>query len=642
MFPFRLALSIALVTLVCVSLIVSARAGQTEFRGVRLLPQADVTAVQADSVADAVAAVNTRFCQRSANYTSFADPADATVRYLVQAGFRHIRDGGIMCEGDRAFQTFSDGLFHSHGIDMLSDIEPCASDAQIRRLFVEYPSTRAVEGPNEYDNSKPIQFAISALPSSTQRIRVSAETRYSFTIGQSYQFGEGPSQEPVKVLGCPDARWIALESPLRYAHAAGSATSLAETVPAGSTSFDVRDATSIHGGDWVSLDCTGHSLKREALQVDRVEGSNVSIQSPTRSAHNRGAPVARSCLVNDKSYVSDLLLLYRRMASIIKADPKTASIPILADSQAQQADNDAFAGSGIDRFEDIGNVHDYPLQRNPGGEDGTGTKGFGGEFVGCGPYGAYWYNMCAQSLQFKFTENRRSVKPVWTTEVSYNVAPVGGPWNSLQHPIPDDVAVKYLPRLELYYLGNAHARVYWFELVDSASGCGNVFGQFGLVRRDCASGSLTPKPEYYALADMISLFGDPGCRVPTCSFRPGSLKVSTAATDPSLQFHLSEKHDGTYLLAFWLERPGYDADSTQPCRQDLSCYVRVSPVKTTFAITGGGSFGHPSLRTFETQPSAPRFGHLTPPMPTSIDASGQWTGNATDTVQILSWRGTPR
>ena len=329
------------------------------------------------------------------------------------------------------------------------------------------------------------------------------------------------------------------------------------------------------------------------------------------------------------------------MASVLHGDPKTATIPILADSQAAQADNAAFSGSGIEEFEDVGNLHDYPGQRNPGGADGDGTRGYGDIVADCGPYGAYWYNMCTESLQFKFSDNRRIVKPVWTTEVSYNVAPVGGPWNASQHPIPDDVGVKYLPRLELFYLRNAHARVYWFELVDSASGCGNEFAQFGLVRRDCRGGGVeTPKPEYYALADMIKLFSDAGCRYPSCSFRTGNAVVTASGGDQSFQYHLFEKKDGTYLLAFWLERPDYNASSMDPCRLNLSCYTRVPPANVTMSIKGSVGFEHPTLQTFDTRAGSPRFGHLTAPIPASISASGTWSGSATDTVQILSWRST--
>ena len=141
---------------------------------------------------------------------------------------------------------------------------------------------------------------------------------------------------------------------------------------------------------------------------------------------------------------------------------------------------------------------------------------------------------------------------------------------------------------------------------------------------------------------MIKLFSDAECRYPACSFQTGHVTVTTPANDRSLQYHLFEKRDGTYLLAFWLERPGYDASSMLNCRLDLSCYIPVAPEPVSFALEGGGSFGSPMLRTFETRPGAERFGHMTDPVRTSISHSGTWNGLATDTVAILSWRSTGR
>lgn len=620
----------------------AAQSSPNEFRGVRILPEAVARASAADAFADGIAAVNTRFCQRSPGYQSSGSPDDPTLQYLIKGGFRHIRDFGTLCEDDAAYAKLVNGLYREHGIDLLATIEPCTSDVQMRNLFAKFPAIRAVEGPNEYDESKPSTFATAPVGAGARRISTSTDARTSFAISQQYFLGEGPDQEPITVAQCPDAHAIVTGSVLRNSHRGGFSTGLAQPASVGNTAIIVRDASRLLAGDWLTLDCTSHSQKRETEQILRVDGTTVAVGTPLRFDHGRNAVISESCLVNANSFVSDLALIYRRIASVMKGDPKLSAIPILADSQAEQANNALFGGSGIDRFVDVGNLHDYPASRNPGGAAGDGTRGFGGSFVGCGAYGAYWYNMCAESLQFKYVKDGHLVRPIWTTEVSYNVAPVGGPWSAAQRPIPDDVAVKYLPRLEFFYLGNGQSRVYWFELVDSASGCGDGFGAYGLVRRCPAANPATPKPEYAALTDMIRLFTDTGCRYPTCSIRPGNATVSVSGNDKSLQYHLFEKHDGTYLLAFWLERPDYDADSTAQCHLTLSCYVPVPVEPVSITIQGSGAVERPTLQTFVTDSTNPRFGHLSNPAATTVSISGAWSGSATDTVQILSWKGKAR
>ena len=641
--PYLKAVVYSLVALlISARIVLAAQSDMSEFRGVRVVAQGVVHASSADAFADGIAAVNTRFCQRATGYQTFATSDDATVEYLVKGGFRHIRDGGTLCADDSAFAKLVNGLYREHGIDLLATIEPCTSDSGMRKLFAQFPAIRSVEGPNEYDESKPSTFATAPAAAGEERIATSSDARTSFAISQRYLFGEGPDQEAFTAAECPDAHTVRAQAPLRNAHRAGFATGVLQAAPAGSRSISVHDVSRLRAGDWITLDCTAHSKKREVERIVRIDGTNVLVQSPLRFDHDRDAVISEECLAAPNGYVSDLQLIYQRIAAVIKNSAQSSTISILADSQAEQANNALFAESGIDRFEDIGNLHDYPAGRNPGGAGGDGTRGFGGTFVGCGPYGAYWYNMCAESLQFKYANGNRQIKPVWTTEVSYNVSPIGGPFKAVQHGIPDDVAVKYLPRLEFFYLGNGHSRVYWFELVDSASGCGNVFGAYGLVRR-CPRGSpTTPKPEYDALTDMIKLFSDPECRYPTCALRPSDTSVAVSSVDKSFQYHLFEKHDGTYLLAFWLERPSYDAESSGECHLTMRCYVAVPPQPVSVTVHGSDAVGGPTLRTFVTDSADQHFGHLTNPVPTSISASGVWTGSATDTVQILSWKGSRR
>ncbi len=629
----------AIITILLSAAIAMAAQSAPEFRGVRIVREGAMHASSADAFADGIAAVNTRFCQRAPGYQSFANPDDPTVQYLIKGRFRHIRDGSNICAGDAAYARLVNALYRDHGIDLLATLEPCATDVEMRNFLAKFPAIRAVEGPNEYDESKPSMLASAPVAAGSRGISVSSDARTSFAIAQQYLFGEGPAQEPITVAACPDVHAIRTQMAVRHDHPGGFSTGLAQPSPIGSMSFVVHDASRFHAGEWVTLDCTSHSQVRETDQLTRIDKATMTVSAPLRFAHGRDAVIGESCLANGNGFVSDLSLLYARIAAVVKADPKSAEIPILADSQAEQADNDKFTGSGIDRFENVGNLHDYPGNRNPGGASGDGTVGFGSSFVGCGTYGAYWYQMCAESLQFAYVREGRQVKPVWTTEVSYNVAPVGGPWNTVQHAIPDDVAVKYLPRLEFFYHGNGHARVYWFELIDSASGCGNAFGAYGLVRNCPAGSAAAPKAEYNALTDLIARFGDVGCRYPSCAFRPGEATVSATGGDGSFQYHLFEKHDGSYLLAFWLERSDYDADSTAPCHLTLSCYVAVAPQSVTLSIRSSDGIEKPMLQTFTTNPTDARFGHLTRPTPTSISGSGAWSGPATDTVQILSWKG---
>jgi hypothetical protein len=193
---------------------------------------------------------------------------------------------------------------------------------------------------------------------------------------------------------------------------------------------------------------------------------------------------------------------------------------------------------------DVGNVHAYFAARNPG------TSGWGGgnQF---GVYGSLNYDLAIAAQP-------TGSKPIYITETGY-----GDTSNTVY--VPPATKARYTLRT-LLEAWNAHVpRTYIYELVDEGGG---YFGSYGLT-----DGNGNVKPAYTAVKNLLAHLSDPGAPV-----SPASLSYTLAA--PSQVHHaLFQKHDGSFVLALWLEAPEWDPGTNSPIM------LSPQPTQVTFGNT---------------------------------------------------------
>ena len=306
--------------------------------------------------------------------------------------------------------------------------------------------------------------------------------------------------------------------------------------------------------------------------------------------------------------------------SLIHHAPAYAGVPVVGPSITRLEDGEQL-GKMVDlaQYVDYANKHSYPGQRNIGGDDGTGAKGYGSFHPACPSYGygSFFYDLCVTQT---FTKD----KPIWTTETGYSSTPKGL-GNTDAHPpyssIPYDVAVKYFPRLMAYEFLNGITRTYIFALMDGASGCNGPFNDLGLIEQDCpntgAASSIHPKPQFYALESLYKAVSDAGP-----AFTTNPVTLSTAGGDTKLQTLLLQKRSGKYLMLFWVEASDWNVNA--------GTYAEVKPEQIRLRI--GGIANGPSAQTFGIDAN----GALTPPA--AVDFAGNIAHlTATDSIQFLTF-----
>lgn len=206
-----------------------------------------------------------------------------------------------------------------------------------------------------------------------------------------------------------------------------------------------------------------------------------------------------------------------------KANPTTASLPVLAPSMAFP--NNLAAMGDMSGMADLGNGHLYPGGRNPSYNLGTTVPALVGS-VGN--------------------------KPIDVTETGYTNA-----LNTTDghRPASEDAAATYLPRTLLENYSRGVHRTYSYELVDEKpeTTLTDVEQHFGLMRND-----WSPKPAYTALKNLLALTSDPGA-----SFIPGSLSYQATGTNDLRQV-LLQKRDGTFELMLWRDVSVWDQTTGNP------------------------------------------------------------------------------
>jgi hypothetical protein len=214
----------------------------------------------------------------------------------------------------------------------------------------------------------------------------------------------------------------------------------------------------------------------------------------------------------------------QRLYAAAKANPATADLPVLSPALAFKQ-NYAAAGD-LSENADLANAHMYAGGYRPSNQIRQITDALRTSIQGL---------------------------PLVTTEAGYHNALNTG---NGHHPVPEDVAGTYLPRLLLEHVLRGDRRMYSYELIDEFVDPGrtNPEANFGLLRHD-----LTPKPAYTAMQNLLGLLADSGP-----SFAPGSLAVEADGLPPGeARYVLTQKSDGQYVLLLWRDVSVWDPVSQE-------------------------------------------------------------------------------
>lgn len=276
-------------------------------------------------------------------------------------------------------------------------------------------------------------------------------------------------------------------------------------------------------------------------------------------------------------WVVEMQQRQQELYTAAKANPKTASLPVLAPALAYRWNY--VAAGDLSQYADEANGHMYPGGYQPSNEVTRITTAIRGSIA---------------------------TKPLVVTEAGYHNA-----MNTTNGhlPVPEDVAAVYTPRVLLEHYLRGAKRVYTYELIDEFDdpGLTNPEAHFGLLRRD-----LTPKPAFTAMKTMLGLVNDPGA-----PFAPGSLPIKVDGFGGDMRYALMQKRTGQFVLFMWREVAVYDPVSQQ--RLD----VTPSPVTVRFASPKRVTTYRPSTG------SAPVGSVVADSLPLALD--GQVTALTIDT-----------
>jgi len=238
--------------------------------------------------------------------------------------------------------------------------------------------------------------------------------------------------------------------------------------------------------------------------------------------------VCNECDGGGGDWVSVLKNKQSQVRNLMQANPAVFGNVKLLSPSLLSGENAQKLGS-LSSMLDIASLHESVCGGNPGD-----TVGTGGNFSWAG---GFPYQTMDFSLAWQKTVS--GSKPVWVTEWGYNDSP---PPHDCA--IPDSYIAAYEPRSVFEWALRGMSRMYVYQFADQPND--PQFGNQGLV---FANG--TPKPQYFALKNLVRLFNDPGP-----SFSPAPVPVVIDARS-MVHHYLTRKRDGTVMLAVWREALDY-------------------------------------------------------------------------------------
>jgi hypothetical protein len=262
-------------------------------------------------------------------------------------------------------------------------------------------------------------------------------------------------------------------------------------------------ASGIHGDYIVS---PGSSQTQVLSFPARVAPSLETFEPPNEPDDQVGQPYP--------TWVAPCIAFQQNLYSWVKGNPATARYPVLGPGLAWPA-SIAQLGNVSANF-DLSNLHDYLVNYNPGNSYGTTILGMASATAGG--------------------------KPIVVTEAGYGTGTTT--------PLVDDrTDLRYLTRMFFEYFNEGITRTYSYDFIEI--GGASLFGQYGLVQSN-----LAPKPVYYGLKSIIGALNDPGT-----AFAPAALTYRLSGFTSSVHHLLMQKRNGSFVMAIWIEAPGWDTYS---------------------------------------------------------------------------------
>ena len=282
------------------------------------------------------------------------------------------------------------------------------------------------------------------------------------------------------------------------------------------------------------IDLDGESIEVRDL-LEAIEGPN--------EYDKHHSPEKR-----DTNWVQNLQNYQSRLYSQIKANPRLANLPVVMPSLIHTKYCTSDLGSFEDKI-DYGNLHPYP--NYPYVQIPTGTFG--------------WH--------LKHGRDCFGDKPIYITETGYMTGGGGG--------ISDVTIAKYLSRLlPEFFLQPQVKRTYLYSLIDTFPGrrpWGLVQSEHNGQKNDGVKQfTLTPKPAYYAVKDLLNLLNEGSWdkarrqwNTPRVNLRSVNLNIEGA--NDTTRHLLLQKSTGEYFLLVWQQVESFNPENGnfEPPADDL-------------------------------------------------------------------------
>jgi hypothetical protein len=252
------------------------------------------------------------------------------------------------------------------------------------------------------------------------------------------------------------------------------------------------------------------------------------------------------------NWVEQVRRFQTELYAAAKANPRTAGLPLLSPSMAWWANLEKL-GTQVGAS-DIGNLHLYPGGLKPSFDIVDATRAI---------------------------RSRTGTTRTIVTEAGYHNATNT---SSGHHPVTEDVAATYLPRMLAEHALAGTERIYSYELVDqwAEPGKTDIEAHFGLMRHD-----WSPKPAYHAMKNLLAVLDDS-----EATFTPEPLTYAVSGGGSDVRQLLTQRSDGTHVLLMWRDvsvwstgsRSRLDVPST-PVTLSLPAEARIAVNEPNVAAT---------------------------------------------------------
>ena len=301
-----------------------------------------------------------------------------------------------------------------------------------------------------------------------------------------------------------------------------------------------------------------------------AEGAFIEAMEGINEPNNSGLPGYTS------NWIANTRSTQMMLWNTVQSSGRSGQVKVLGPSICCNSSDQSALGD-LTPYLDYGNQHVYFGQQNPGAIFYTGAT------------------VTDFNLQLQTAISGK--KPVQTTETGWGSLlsdPASGVSPSIQQ--------RYIVRGYLESFAHGVPRTFDYVFTDDPS-AGAGYGSYGVVSVD-ANANLTPKPAYYAVANLLSLIQDPGA-----SFQPTGLSYNLSGDAASVDHLLLQKRDGSFYLILWTELMGWDptkqvAKSYAPQTVTINISTPLWGAETySYDLKGSGSLRRAKLSIFNNSAS---------------------------------------